>query len=237
MKYKRILLKISGEALQNREKGLNHDPDLLGKVATEFKQMLEMGAEIAVVVGGGNIFRGLAGADKGTDRTTGDYMGMLATVINSLAIQNALEGAGIQTRVMTAIAMPAIAEPFIRRKAIRHLEKGRVVIFGAGTGNPYFTTDSAAALRASEIQADVLMKATKVDGIYTADPVKDPSATRFDRISYQDALSKQLKIMDAAAFSLCMENDIPIVVFDFFKKNGMVEVFTGNDTGTLVTHG
>jgi len=237
MKYKRILLKISGEALQNREKGLNHDPDLLEKIATEFKQMLEMGAEIAVVVGGGNIFRGLAGAGKGTDRTTGDYMGMLATVINSLAIQNALESAGIQTRVMTAIAMPAIAEPFIRRKAIRHLEKGRVVIFGAGTGNPYFTTDSAAALRASEIQADVLMKATKVDGIYTADPVKDPSATRFDRISYQDALSKQLKIMDAAAFSLCMENDIPIVVFDFFKKNGMVEVFTGNDTGTLVTHG
>jgi uridylate kinase len=237
MKYKRILLKISGEALQNRAKGLNHDPDLLGKIAAEFKQMLEMGAEIAVVVGGGNIFRGLAGAGKGTDRTTGDYMGMLATVINSLAIQNALETEGIETRVMTAIAMPAIAEPFIRRKAIRHLEKGRVVIFGAGTGNPYFTTDSAAALRASEIQADVLMKATKVDGIYTADPVKDPTATRFDRISYQDALSKQLKIMDAAAFSLCMENDIPIVVFDFFKKNGMVEVFTGNESGTLVTHG
>jgi uridylate kinase len=237
MKYKRILLKISGEALQNRAKGLNHDPDLLGKIAAEFKQMLEMGAEIAVVVGGGNIFRGLAGAGKGTDRTTGDYMGMLATVINSLAIQNALETEGIETRVMTAIAMPAIAEPFIRRKAIRHLEKGRVVIFGAGTGNPYFTTDSAAALRASEIQADVLMKATKVDGIYTADPVKDPSATRFDRISYQEALSRQLKIMDAAAFSLCMENDNPIVVFDFFKKNGMVEVFTGNESGTLVTHG
>jgi uridylate kinase len=237
MKYKRILLKVSGEALQNKEKGLNHDPDLLGKVAGEFKQMLDMGAEIAVVVGGGNIFRGLAGTDIGTDRTTGDYMGMLATVINSLAIQNALESAGIQTRVMTAIAMPAVAEPFIRRKAIRHLEKGRVVIFGAGTGNPYFTTDSAAALRASEIGADVLMKATKVDGIYTTDPVKDPSAIRFDRISYQDALSKQLKIMDAAAFSLCMENDIPIVVFDFFKKNGMVEVFTGTDSGTLVTHG
>jgi uridylate kinase len=236
MKYKRILLKISGEALQNKEKGLNHDPDLLKKVAGEFTQMLDMGAEIAVVIGGGNIFRGLAGAGKGTDRTTGDYMGMLATVINSLAIQNALEAEGIQTRVMTAIAMPAIAEPFIRRKAIRHLEKGRVVIFGAGTGNPYFTTDSAAALRASEIEADVLMKATKVDGIYTADPVKDSAATRFDRISYQDALSKQLKIMDAAAFSLCMENDIPIVVFDFFRKNGMVEVFSGKDSGTLVTH-
>ena len=237
MKYKRILLKLSGEALQNKEKGLALDPDLLGKIAAEFKQMLDMGAEIAVVVGGGNIFRGLAGADKGTDRTTGDYMGMMATVINSLAIQNALENEGIQTRVMTAIAMPAIAEPFIRRKAIRHLEKGRVVIFGAGTGNPYFTTDSAAALRASEIEADVLMKATKVDGIYTADPMKDASATRFDRITYQEALAKQLKIMDAAAFSLCMENDIPIVVFNFFKENGMVEVFTGKDSGTLVTHG
>ena len=237
MKHKRILLKISGEALQNKEEGLNHDPILLKKIASEFKQMLDMGAEIAVVVGGGNIFRGLAGADKGTDRTTGDYMGMLATVINSLAIQNALEGEGIQTRVMTAISMPAIAEPFIRRKAIRHLEKGRVVIFGAGTGNPYFTTDSAAALRASEIEADVLMKATKVDGIYTADPVKDPTATRFEQISYQDALSKQLKIMDAAAFSLCMENDIPIVVFDFFKENGMVEVFSGKNSGTRVNHG
>jgi uridylate kinase len=236
MKYKRILLKISGEALQNKAKGLNHDPEILAGVAEQFKQMLSMGAEIAVVVGGGNIFRGLAGATAGTDRTTGDYMGMLATVINSMAIQSALENAGIETRVMTAISMPAIAEPFIRRKAMRHLEKGRVVIFGAGTGNPYFTTDSAAALRASEISADVLMKATKVDGIYSADPVTHPDATRFDRISYQDALSKQLKIMDAAAFSLCMENNIPIVVFDFFKENGMVEVLTGKDSGTLVTH-
>jgi uridylate kinase len=236
MKYKRILLKISGEALQNKAKGLNHDPEILADVAEQFKQMLGMGAEIAVVVGGGNIFRGLAGTSEGTDRTTGDYMGMLATVINSMAIQSALENAGIETRVMTAISMPAIAEPFIRRKAMRHLEKGRVVIFGAGTGNPYFTTDSAAALRASEINADVLMKATKVDGIYTADPVTHPEATRFDHISYQEALSKQLKIMDAAAFSLCMENNIPIVVFDFFKENGIVEVFTGKDTGTLVTH-
>jgi len=236
MKYKRILLKISGEALQNKEKGLNHDPEILATVAAQFKQLLDLGAEIAVVVGGGNIFRGLAGSNSGTDRTTGDFMGMLATVINSMAIQNALENEGIQTRVMTAIAMPAIAEPFIRRKAVRHLEKGRVVIFGAGTGNPYFTTDSAAALRASEINADVLMKATKVDGIYTADPVTHPEATRFGRITYQEALSKQLKIMDAAAFSLCMENDIPIVVFDFFKENGMVEVFSGKDSGTLVTH-
>jgi len=236
MKYKRVLVKISGEALQNKAKGLNHDPVILSTVADQFKQLLAMGAEVAVVVGGGNIFRGLAGETKGTDRTTGDYMGMLATVINSMAIQNALESEGIHTRVMTAISMPAIAEPFIRRKAIRHLEKGRVVIFGAGTGNPYFTTDSAAALRASEIDADVLMKATKVDGIYSADPVTHPDATRFEQLSYQDAISKQLKIMDAAAFSLCMENDIPIVVFDFFKPNGMVEVVTGKDSGTLVTH-
>jgi len=236
MKYKRILVKISGEALQNKAKGLNHDPGILDKVAEQFKQLLAMDVEIAVVVGGGNIFRGLAGSNSGTDRTTGDYMGMLATVINSMAIQNALENAGIQTRVMTAISMPAIAEPFILRKAVRHLEKGRVVIFGAGTGNPYFTTDSAAALRASEIDADVLMKATKVDGIYTADPVIHPDATRFEQITYQDALAKRLKIMDAAAFSLCMENNIPIVVFNFFKENGMIEVVTGEDSGTLVTH-
>ncbi len=236
MKYKRILVKISGEALQNKAKGLNHDPEILDKVAEQFKQLLAMDIEIAVVVGGGNIFRGLAGSNSGTDRTTGDYMGMLATVINSMAIQNALENEGIDTRVMTAITMRSIAEPFIRRKAIRHLEKGRVVIFGAGTGNPYFTTDSAAALRASEIGADVLMKATKVDGIYTADPVTHPDATRFEQITYQEALSKQLKIMDAAAFSLCMENNIPIVVFDFFKENGIVEVVTGENSGTLVTH-
>ena len=236
MKYKRILLKISGEALQNKAKGLNHDPKILDDLAAQLNELLRMGAEVAVVVGGGNIFRGLTGASKGTDRTTGDSMGMLATVINSLAIQSSLENAGIQTRVMTAISMPAIAEPFIRRKAMRHLEKGRVVIFGAGTGNPYFTTDSAAALRASEINADVLMKATKVDGIYTADPVTHSDATRFDRITYQEALSLQLKIMDAAAFSLCMENDIPIIVFDFFKKNGIIEVFTGQNTGTLVTY-
>jgi len=236
MNYKRILLKISGEALQNKAKGLNHDPEILSMIAGQFKQLLDLGAEIAVVVGGGNIFRGLAGASEGTDRNTGDYMGMLATVINSMALQSALENVGIHTRVMTAISMPAIAEPFIRRKAMRHLEKGRVVIFGAGTGNPYFTTDSAAALRASEIDADILMKATKVDGIYSADPMTNPDATRFDKITYQEALSRQLRVMDAAAFSLCMENDIPIIVFNFFKENGMVDVFTGKDTGTLVTH-
>jgi uridylate kinase len=236
MKYKRILLKLSGEALQNREKGLSIDPDILDVIGRQFKQLLAAGAEIAVVVGGGNIFRGLAGEKGGTDRTTGDHMGMLATVINALALQSALENVGIETRVQTAISMPAVAEPFIRRKAMRHLEKGRVVIFGAGTGNPYFTTDSAAALRASEIGADVLMKATKVDGIYTADPMKDKTATRFDKITYSDALSKQLKIMDAAAFSLCMENDIPIVVFNFFNEGDILRVFRGENAGTLVCH-
>lgn len=237
MKYKRLLLKISGEALQNRAAGLNHDPDILNSVAQQFKTMLAAGAEIAVVVGGGNIFRGLEGVSAGTDRTTGDYMGMLATVINAMAIQSALENHGIQTRVMTAISMPSIAEPFIRRRAIRHLEKGRVVIFGAGTGNPYFTTDSAAALRASEINANVLMKATKVDGIYNADPVKNPDAVRYQTLTYTDALTQQLGVMDAAAFSLCMENDIPIIVFDFFKSNSMVEIFSGETSGTLVNRG
>ncbi len=236
MTYKRILLKLSGEALQNREKGLSIDPEVIASIARQFKNLIEEGAEIAVVVGGGNIFRGLAGEKGGTDRTTGDFMGMLATCINALALQSGLENAGIQTRVMTAVSMPAVAEPFIRRKAMRHLEKGRVVIFGAGTGNPYFTTDSAAALRASEINADVLMKATKVDGIYTADPVKDPTATRFENISYSEALHKQLKIMDAAAFSLCMENDIPIVVFNFFEEGEILRVFRGENAGTRVSH-
>jgi len=237
MKYKRLLLKISGEALQNRDQGLNHDPAILNSVATQFRKLLDSGAEIAVVVGGGNIFRGLDGVSSGTDRTTGDYMGMLATVINAMAIQSALENKGIQTRVMTAITMPSIAEPFIRRRAIRHLEKGRVVIFGAGTGNPYFTTDSAAALRASEINADVLMKATKVDGIYTSDPKKDSGATRYETITYKEALSQQLGVMDAAAFSLCMENEIPIIVFDFFAENSMVDIYKGEKLGTIVNRG
>ena len=237
MKYKRLLLKISGEALQNRDQGLNHDPTILNSVATQFRKLLDSGAEIAVVVGGGNIFRGLDGVSSGTDRTTGDYMGMLATVINAMAIQSALENKGIQTRVMTAITMPSIAEPFIRRRAIRHLEKGRVVIFGAGTGNPYFTTDSAAALRASEINADVLMKATKVDGIYTSDPKKDSGATRYETITYKEALSQQLGVMDAAAFSLCMENEIPIIVFDFFAENSMVDIYKGEKLGTIVNRG
>ncbi len=236
MKYKRILLKLSGEAFQNKEKGLSIDPDVLASIGQQFKELISEGAEIAVVVGGGNIFRGLAGEKGGTDRTTGDFMGMLATVINALALQSSLENIGIPTRVMTAIRMPAIAEPFIRRRAMRHLEKGRVVIFGAGTGNPYFTTDSAAALRASEIDADVLMKATKVDGVYTADPMEDKTAKRYDKLSFGEALSKQLKVMDAAAFSLCMENDIPIVVFDFFKEGEILRVFRGEEAGTLVDH-
>ena len=236
MKYKRLLLKISGEALQNREKGLNHDPDILNSIAKQFKTLLASGAELAVVVGGGNIFRGIEGVSIGTDRTTGDYMGMLGTVINAMAIQSALEKEDIQTRVMTAINMPSIAEPFIRRRAIRHIEKGREVIFGAGTGNPYFTTDSAAALRASEINADVLMKATKVDGIYDKDPKINNDAKKYDKISFNDALSQQLKVMDAAAFSLCMENNIPIVVFDFFRSNSMVEIYNGDESGTLVSN-
>ncbi len=235
-RYKRILLKLSGEALQNRKQGKSLDPDLLCSIAGQVKKVKELGVEVAIVVGGGNIFRGLPGEGHGIDRTTGDYMGMLATVINSLALQSALEKTGVYTRVMTAINMPALAEPFIRRRAIRHLEKGRVVIFGAGTGNPYFTTDSAAALRASEIGADVLLKGTKVDGIYTADPFKVPTAKRYKKITYTKALNKQLKIMDAAAFSLCMENQIPIVVFNFFKKDEIVRVLTGHPVGTLVTN-
>jgi uridylate kinase len=233
-KFKRILLKLSGEAFQNRKKGNSLDPDVLISIAQQVKKVRQMGVEVAVVVGGGNIFRGLPGESTGIDRTTGDYMGMLATVINSLALQSALERQGVYTRVMSAIGMPALAEPFIRRRAMRHLEKGRVVIFGAGTGNPYFTTDSAAALRASEINASALLKGTKVDGIYTADPFKDPKAKRYKEITYSKALNKQLKIMDAAAFSLCMDNKIPIIVFNFFKKDEMVRVLRGEPVGTLV---
>jgi uridylate kinase len=232
--YKRILLKLSGEAFQNRKTGASLDPKVLASVAKQIRAVREMGVEVAIVIGGGNVFRGLPGELSGVDRTTGDYMGMLATVINSLALQSALEHEGVLTRVMTAIAMPAVAEPFIRRRAMRHLEKGRVVIFGAGTGNPYFTTDSAAALRASEIGADVLLKATKVDGIYTADPFKNKSARRYKEITYAEALRKQLKIMDAAAFSLCAENRIPIVVFNFFKKNEIIRVIEGQPAGTRV---
>ncbi len=234
-KFKRIMLKLSGEAFQNTKTGDTLDPSILSSIAAQIKRVRALGTEIAIVVGGGNIFRGSTGQRCGVDRTAGDYMGMLATVINSLALQAALESQGVHTRVLSAINMPAVAEPMIRRRAIRHLEKGRVVIFAAGTGNPYFTTDSAAALRASEIGANCLLKATKVDGIYTADPMKDPTATKYKTLTYQEALTKRLKIMDAAAFSLCQENDIPILVFNFFKENEILRAVQGKPVGTLVT--
>lgn len=232
--YRRILLKLSGEAFQNKRTGAGLDPEIFASMAGQMKEVRRAGVEIAIVVGGGNIFRGMPGKESGIDRTTGDNMGMLATVINCLALQSALERVGLHTRVMSAINMPAVAEPFIRRRAMRHLEKGRIVIFGAGTGNPFFTTDTAAALRASEIEADALLKATKVDGIYDDDPKRNPNAKRFDTISYQEALSRRLKIMDAAAFSLCMENNIPIVVFDFFKRGEILRVLRGEPAGTRV---
>lgn len=233
--FKRILLKLSGEVLQSKKTGLSIDPEVLAGFAQQIKAVQALGIEIAIVVGGGNIFRGHAGESRGIDRNTGDYMGMLATVINALAIQDALEKAGVNTRVQTAIEMRQVAEPFIRRRAVRHLDKGRVVIFGGGTGNPYFSTDTAAALRASEIDADALLKATKVDGVYTSDPVKNPGAKRYAKLSYQEALAKQLKVMDAAAFALCMENHIPIVVFDFFQEGNLEKVVTGAMIGTVVS--
>jgi len=233
--YRRILLKLSGEALENRAKGLHIDPEIVGKIARRVQVVVNQGIQVAMVVGGGNIFRGVSGEARGIDRNTGDYMGMLATIMNGLALQNMLEKTGIATRVQTAIEMRQVAEPFILRRAVRHLEKGRVVIFAGGTGNPYFSTDTAAALRASEIKADVLLKATKVDGIYTADPFKDPEAKRYKQITYREALTKSLKIMDAAAFSLCMENAIPIIVFNFFEKNSLENVVLGKTVGTLVT--
>ena len=235
MKYKRILLKLSGEALMgNRQHGI--DPARLKEYAIEIKQVVAQGAEIAVVIGGGNIFRGVAGASNGMDRVQGDYMGMLATVINSLALQSALEDEGIYTRLQTAIKMEAMAEPFIKRRAVRHLEKGRVVIFGAGTGNPYFTTDSAAVLRAIEINADVILKGTRVDGIYTADPEKDPKAVKFDHISFNDCIDKNLKVMDMTAFTLSQENKLPIIVFDMNKKGNLAKVVAGENVGTTVNN-
>ena len=234
-KYKRILIKLSGETLQNRESGLAIDHDSTVAVATRIQGIVNMGVEVAIVVGGGNLFRGLSGAERGIDQSCGDHMGMLATIMNALALQNAMEQIGLVTRVQTAISMPQVAEPFILRKALRHLEKGRVVIFGGGTGNPFFSTDTAAALRASEIGANALLKATKVDGVYTADPMKDPGAKRFDKISYTEALSRSLKVMDAAAFSLCMDNQIPIVVFDFFDTKSLEGIIQGETVGTLVS--
>ncbi len=235
-KYKRIMLKMSGEVLGNKTEGRSIDPSTLSDVAKRIKNVVDMGVEVAVVVGGGNIFRGISGAEGGIDRSSGDYMGMLATIINSLALQNALEGVGVDTRVMTAISMPRVAESFILRRALRHLEKGRVVIFGGGTGNPYFSTDSASALRASEIEADVLLKATKVDGVYSADPFKDKNAVKYDKLTYTEALNKSLKVMDGAAFSLCMENNIPIIVFSFFEEGSIEAAVRGEDVGTVVSN-
>jgi uridylate kinase len=234
MKYKRILLKLSGEILRNKAKGQSIDSEVLTQMAVRVKELVENNVQVGIVIGGGNIFRGLSGEQKGIDRTSGDYMGMMATIINSLALQNALEKNGVDTRVMSAIEMRQVAEPFILRRALRHFDKGRVLIFAGGTGNPYFSTDSAAALRASEINADLLIKATKVDGIYTADPTKDASATKYHELSYTEALSKSLKVMDGAAFSLCMENNIPIVVSSFFDGTSLLDIADGKTVGTLV---
>jgi uridylate kinase len=233
--YKRVVLKLSGEVLQSRQTGLSIDPEVVRRLAQRLKAVREMGAQMALVVGGGNIFRGTSAEQRGIDRNTADHMGMLATVINALALQDALEAEGVETRVQTAIAMPQIAEPFIRRRAIRHLEKGRIVIFAGGTGNPHFSTDTAAALRASEIEADALLKATKVDGVYSADPLVNPTATRFEKLTYQEALVRQLRVMDAAAFSLCMENRIPILVFDFFREGNIERALAGEVIGTVVS--
>jgi uridylate kinase len=232
--YKRILLKLSGEALMG-EQTYGIDPAIATQIAEDIAEIQAMGVEVAIVIGGGNIFRGVAASARGMDRATADYMGMLATVINALALQDALEQQGVVTRVVTAIEMRAVAEPFIRRRAVRHLEKGRVVVFGAGTGNPYFSTDTAAALRAMEIRADVILKATKVDGIYDADPMTHPNASRFDRISYLQVLEHGLKVMDATAISLCMDNRLPIVVFNLLTPGNIKRAIVGEPIGSLVT--
>jgi uridylate kinase len=233
MKYKRILLKLSGESLMgNKQFGI--DNARIAQYAKQIKEVADMGVQVAIVIGGGNIFRGIQAEEGGMDRVHGDYMGMLATVINSMALQSALEKAGVETRLQSAIKMEQICEPFIRRKAVRHLEKNRVVIFGAGTGNPYFTTDTAGTLRAIEIEADVVLKGTRVDGIYTADPEKDPTATKYDTISFDEAYSKGLEIMDMTAFTLCKENKLPIIVFDMNKEGNLKRLMQGEKVGTLV---
>jgi uridylate kinase len=232
--YKRVLLKLSGEALMGSQ-AYGIDPAVASQIAADVAEIQAMGVETAIVIGGGNIFRGVAASARGMDRATADYMGMLATVINALALQDALEQQNVVTRVVTAIEMRAVAEPFIRRRAIRHLEKGRVVVFGAGTGNPYFSTDTAAALRAMEIKADVILKATKVDGIYDADPMLYPNATRFDRITYLKVLEHGLKVMDATAISLCMDNRLPIVVFNLRTPGNIKRAINGESIGSLVT--
>jgi uridylate kinase len=231
--YNRVLLKLSGESLAG-DQGYGIDPLTLTTIASEIKEVVDSGVQLALVIGGGNIFRGLAASSKGMDRASADYMGMLATVINSLAMQDALEKQGVSTRVQSAIAMQEVAEPYIRRRAVRHLEKGRVVIFGAGTGNPYFTTDTAASLRAMEINAQVILKGTKVDGIYTADPKKDSSAEKISKLSYIDVLKKGLQVMDATAISLCMDNNLPIIVFDLTTAGNIKKVICGEEIGTIV---
>ncbi|MFP9112319.1 UMP kinase [Flavobacterium sp. RHBU_3] len=233
MKYNRILLKLSGEALMG-EKQYGIDPVRLAEYAAEIKQIHDKGVQIAIVIGGGNIFRGVSGAANGMDRVQGDYMGMLATVINGMALQGALEDAGMQTRLQTALEIKAIAEPYIKRRAVRHLEKGRIVIFGAGTGNPYFTTDTAAVLRGVEVDADVILKGTRVDGIYTADPEKDPSATKYDTLTFNEVLAKGLNVMDTTAFTLSQENELPIIVFDMNKPGNLQKVCIGELVGTTV---
>lgn len=233
MKYKRILLKLSGEALMGA-KGFGIDQERLMEYAREIKSVYNAGCQVAIVIGGGNIFRGIQAEKGGMDRVHGDYMGMLATVINSMAIQSALEGLGVQTRLQSAIKMEQICEPFIRRKAVRHLEKGRVVIFGAGTGNPYFTTDTAATLRAIEIEANVILKGTRVDGIYTADPEKDKTATKYETITFEEVYNKGLEVMDMTAFTLCKENNLPIIVFDMNKSGNLMNLVNGDKVGTLV---
>lgn len=235
MKYKRILIKLSGESLQGNDKSTNIDPAVLEQYSEEIKKVKEEGVEIAIVIGGGNIFRGGQAETLGIDRVQGDYMGMLATVVNGMALQSALERHGMYTRLMSGIKMEQVCEPFIRRRAIRHLEKGRIVIFGAGIGNPYFTTDSTASLRAIEVQADVVLKGTRVDGVYSKDPEKFDDAVRFEKLSFQEAYEKSLNIMDMTAFTLCMENNLPIVVFDMNKKGNLLKVVQGEKTGTLIS--
>ncbi len=235
MKYKRVLLKLSGESLMGK-KSFGIDNERLSEYAQQIKDIHDAGIEVAIVIGGGNIFRGVQAEEGGMDRTHGDYMGMLATMINSMALQAALESAGIKTRLQSAIEMKEIAEPFVRRRAVRHLEKGRVVIFGAGTGNPYFTTDSAASLRAIEINADVILKGTRVDGIYSADPEKDPTAKKYDTITFDDVYENGLKVMDMTAFTLCKENDLPIIVFDMDTPGNLRKVLEGDNVGTVVSN-
>ncbi len=235
-KYQRILLKLSGEALAG-EQGFGIDPEVITGIAAEIKEVVDLGVQVALVIGGGNIFRGLAASSKGMDRASADYMGMLATVMNSLAMQDALEKLGVSTRVQSAIEMQQVAEPYIRRRAVRHLEKGRVVIFSAGTGNPYFTTDTAASLRAMEINAEVIIKATKVDGVYSADPKKDSSAVKLPNLTYIEVLQKGLQVMDATATSLCMDNDLPMIIFDMTRPGNIKKVVMGEHIGTIVKGG